>query len=443
MSVLPWLVIAALVALNAFYVAAEFAAVAVERSQVALLARQGRPRAVALAALLEDGSALDRYIAACQIGITLSSLVAGAYGQASFGMALGPWLATTFELGRATAQTSAFVLVLFTLTTLQVVLGELVPKSLALQFPARVALATYVPMRWSVTLFRAFIVALNGSGFLLLRPFGVTPGGHQHAHTPAEIDILLATSRRAGALSADLHRRLDRGLHLSARSVRDMMTPRLAIDALEVTTPPSRVLERILASPYGRLPVYRDTLDNVLGAVSTKDLVGLYAAQGAIPPLASLLRPLPLVPDTLDCRRLVRFLQGEHASKALVVDEHGVVQGLISIEDVLGELFGSIGDELKAPQPAPIVLGDGSVRLAGGTAIDTAEPWLRGRWHGSASTVGGHVVQRLGRLPRGGERCRVDGIDVTVTEMGPTAIRTLVLHDPGAAVDARGEPGST
>ena len=139
MSVLPWFVIAALVALNAFYVAAEFAAVAVERSQIALLARQGRPRAGALAALLDDGAALDRYIAACQIGITLSSLVAGAYGQASFGLALGPWLATTFELGHATAQTSAFVLVLFTLTTLQVVLGELVPKSLALQFPARVA----------------------------------------------------------------------------------------------------------------------------------------------------------------------------------------------------------------------------------------------------------------------------------------------------------------
>src|SRR5690606_34345717 len=184
-------------------------------------------------------------------------LIVGAYGQATIALSLGPWLGSVFDLGAAAAQSSAFIVVLLVLTTLQVVLGELVPKSLALQFPERTALATYLPVRWSVSVFRGFIWLLNGSGFLLLKPFGVTPGGHEHVHSPAEISILLAESHRGGALSADAHRRLDRGLQLSARTVREMMTPRSEVYAIEASTPPAEIIQRILNSPYSRLPVYR------------------------------------------------------------------------------------------------------------------------------------------------------------------------------------------
>lgn len=438
MNVVPWVVLALLVAVNALYVAAEFAAVAVQRSSLSALARSGNRRAAGLLSLLEDGAQLDRYIAACQIGITLSSLVAGAFAQATIARQLVPMLEQSFGLEVTSAQSVAFVVVLLVMTTLQVVLGELVPKSLALQFSVRTALATYPPTRWSMWLYSGFIVLLNGSALLLLKPFGISPGGHQHVHSPEEIEILLAESRRRGTLSPQVHQRLERGLKLSERTVRQMMTPRNEIHAIEASAPPAEVLKQILSSPYGRVPVYRGSLDHVLGAVSTKDVVGYFAARGEPPPIEQLLRPIPFVPGMLRAHRFVRFLQEQRSSKAIVVDEFGGVQGIISIEDVLGELFGDIGDELKPQELGAEVLPDGSARLPGSMRLDDAEPWLGTSPDSTAATVGGHIIAHLGRFPHQGERLHLDGTSVTVTEMGSTAIRWVVVH-PRASLDSRDE----
>jgi putative hemolysin len=439
-TLLPWLVIAFLVAVNALYVSAEFAAVAVQRSQLAVLARGGNRRATRLLSALEDGTQLDRYIAACQIGITLSSLVAGAYGQASIAPELGPLLERRLGLAPSAAEAAAFVVVLLVLTVVQVVLGELVPKTLALQFPERMALLTYPPTRWSVSLYRGLIWLLNGSGFLLLKPFGITPRGHQHVHSPEELELLFAESHRGGALSPEAHRRLRRGLQLSTRSVSQLMTPRREIYAVEASAPPAEVLQRILSSPYGHLPVYRQSLDHILGAVSTKDVVALFASRSEMPLLEKLLRPLPFVPGTLPAHRFVRFLQERHSSQAIVVDEFGGVQGIVSIEDLLGELFGELGDELKQPDPGPEMLPDGSIRLPGSMALHEAEPWLAQRWEGAASTIGGHLVARLGRLPEAGERMEVDGVRLTVTEMLPTGVRWILVQPKQGSEGPSDEP---
>src|SRR5690606_26222441 len=143
----------------------------------------------------------------------------------------------------------------------------------------------------------------------LLKPFGVTPGGHQHVHSPDEIRVLLEESRKGGALTPEAHRRLERGLHLSQRTVRQMMTPRHELHAIEVSTPTQEILQQILQSPYSRLPVYRGTLDAVVGAISTKQVVRLLAVRGELPPLEQLVRPMPFVPETLRAHKLVRFLQ--------------------------------------------------------------------------------------------------------------------------------------
>jgi putative hemolysin len=438
-TLFPWLVIGVLVAINALYVAAEFSAVSVQRSQLAPLANEGNHRATGLLNVLEDSSLLDRYIAACQIGITLSSLIAGAYGQATIAVTLAPELQRVFELEASAARSSAFVVVLLILTILQVVLGELVPKSLALQFPEQTALATYLPTRWSVSVYGGFIWMLNGSGFLLLRPFGITPGGHQHVHSPEEIQILLAESHRGGALSPEALHRLERGLRLSTRIVRQMMTPRSEVYAIEVSTPPSEVLTRILETPYSRVPIYQKNLDQVLGTVNTKDVASWLAVHGRLPAIAEVLRPIPFVPDTLRAHRLIRVLQQQQSSKAIVVDEFGGVQGVISIEDVLSHLFGDIGDELKQPDPGPEILGDGSIRLPGSMALDDAEPWLQTRWSGSATTVGGHIVAHLKRLPTEGTQAEIDGVAVTVTEMGPRAVRWVVVKPKADPVAADGD----
>jgi CBS domain containing-hemolysin-like protein len=440
MTPLPWLVLAFLLVLNALYVAAEFAVVATPRSQLDRLGREGSRRAQGLLAVVEDGKELDRYIAACQIGITVSSLIAGAYAQATITLDFIPLFERLFELTPGAARTTAAVTVLVVLTVLQVLLGELVPKSIALQLPAETALFTYLPTRWSLSAYRVFIWILNGTALLILRPFGVGTSGGQHVHSPGEIELLLAESRKRGTVSPELHRRLERGLHLPTRTVRQLMVPRNKMVAVEVSTPKDELVRALRESPYSRVPIYRGSLDEVLGSVSTKDLVALYAARGQLPPLEQLVRPMVFVPETLSADRLVRFLQEKRSSKALVVNEFGGVEGLVSIEDVLAEVLGEMVDEIQPEEPGPEVLEDGRVRLPGGVALEDAEPWIGRPAHESASTVGGLVIERLGRLPREGDELRLEGATLTVTEMSPTAVQWVEVR---ADAPPEGEAAST
>jgi len=424
---LAWLVVIAMVGANALYVAAEFALVAVPRRLVAQRARDGSTRAQELKALLDDGVARDRAVAACQVGITLSSLLVGAWGQATLGVALAGFLQGQ-GLDAASAISAAAVAVLIGLTVAQVVLGELLPKSIALQFPLETALWVVMPLRLSTTLFRPLISVLNGSALLMLRPFGIAPGGHEHVHTSAEIELLLGESQRAGVLSPEAHRQLQRGLSLSKRTARQLMVPRVDMLAVEVTTPIAEVLKELLASPYSRLPVYEGTLDQILGTVSAKDITALYARQQPIPPLRQLLRPIPFVPDLLPAEKLIRVMQDEKSSKAIVVDEFGGVQGIISVEDVLGELFGDIADELKEYDGTDVEqLPDGRMKLLGSMPLIDAEPFLGVRWAGEAATLGGHITGLLGRLPAAGERFVIDGVEVTIVERTPSAIKAVAI----------------
>lgn len=427
MSPTPWFVIILLTAGNAVYVAAEFAAVAVQRNQLLPHARSGDGRALSLLDTLRDRAALDRYIAACQIGITLTSLVAGAYAQATLAPSLGPVFERSFALGPATGYAAASGVVLLALSTLQVVFGELVPKSLALQFPARTALVTFHPMRVSIRLYRPFIWLLNGSGLLLLRPFGVRPGGPPPVHSPRELELLFAESRRGGTLSPELHRRLRHMLRLSRRTVHQLMVPRNQLIAIEASTPDAEIVRRVLDSPYSRLPVYRETMDNLIGSVSTRDIVASYVTTGNIPPLAQLLRPIPFVPESLTADRLVGLLRRERSSKAIVVDEYGGVQGMISIDDLLAELFGELGDELKPMRGTAETLADGRVRLRGSMRPGEAEPWLGEAWEGSAATLSGLIMGRLGRLPKVGERVELAGAQITVLEVSATSVVAVAV----------------
>ncbi|HYO97636.1 MAG TPA: hemolysin family protein [Polyangiaceae bacterium] len=430
---LPLLVIVALTLANAVYVAAEFAAVAVPRSQVARLAEGGDRRAASLLGLLRDGERLDRYIAACQIGITFTSLIAGAYGQATLGVRLQPWAAQLFAIEPETARTVSVLTVLFALTALQVTVGELVPKSLALQFPLRTALLTYAPVRWSARLYAAFIVLLNGSGHLILRALGMPESRHQHVHSPEEIELLLGEARSSGQLDSAAHRRLQQGLRLSSRSVHQLMVPRSQVVAIDIDTPPAELIGILLSSPYNHLPVYQRSLDEVLGTVSVKEVVGAYARRGALPPLRELVKPLPFVPSNLVAERLIRFLHEHKSSKAFVLDEFGGVEGMVSIEDVLIELFGDVGDELKPSDPPPEELADGRVRVPGDMSLSDAERWTGVTWKGKSSTIGGLITEVLERLPQAGERVAIGDIEVEVLEMAPTAVRWVaILPSPQA-----------
>ena len=344
--IVTWAVIFALILLTALYVAAEFAAVSVRRSRLRRLSEDGNARAARLLPIVEDPRSLDRYIAASQIGITLGSLVLGAYGQARLSGIVEPWL-VRLGVNPASGESAAAGTVLIALTALGVVLGELAPKSIALQYPTGVALWTSVPMRWSLRLFAPFITLLNGSGILLLRLAGVRNVGHRHIHSPEELELLIAESRDGGLLEPEEQVRLHRALRLGLRTARELMVPRDRLDALGADQPFDALAKAVADSPYTRLPVYRGSLDNVIGILRTRDVLAQVLKEGMSGRIEGLLHPIARVKETLAADRLLALMREQRAHQVLVTDERGRVSGLVTIQDVVAELLGGTADELK------------------------------------------------------------------------------------------------
>src|SRR4051794_5265727 len=414
MGLVTAFVVAALILVNAVYVAAEFAAVSVRRSRIQQLAADGNPLAAWLLPILQSPGSLDRYIAACQIGITLSSLVLGAYAQSTFAVWLRPYFETLAGMQEIAAQSTSAAVVLLVLTVGQVIFGELIPKSLALQYPTPTALYTLVAMVPSQWLYRPFIKWLNGTGLLIMRALGVHQHGHRHIHSPEEISLLIAESRDGGLLEPDEHLRLQRALRLNLKQARQVMVPRRKIAAIDIDTPLKEAISVVAQSPYSRLPVYKDSIDNVVGIVHTKDLVRWLVNNGSAANVASLMRPVTSVHESVTADRVLRHLRERRSHQALVVDEFGGTAGLLTLEDVLAEVLGGVGDEFKAGDPMPEQLPGGLVRLPGGMSVDDAAALLRTTFETDATTVGGMVTAVLGHLPLAGETVTVGDFEFEI-----------------------------
>lgn len=420
------LVVITLIAVNALYVAAEFAAVSVRRSRIQQLAADGNPLASWLLPVLESPKTLDRYIGACQIGITLSSLVLGAYAQATFAVWLTPLFASLGGLQQLAAQSTATIVVLLTLTVAQVVFAELVPKSLALQYPTQASLYTLIPMLASLWIYRPFIKFLNGTALLFLRLLGASFQAHRHIHSPEEIELLIAESRDGGLLEPDEHRRLQRALRLNLRLAKQLMMPRRKIAALDIATPLHEVIGIVAQSPFSRLPVYRDSLDNIVGILHTKELVRWFVGDAATNTLSDLIRVVPTVHESVTADRVLRELRERRSHQALVVDESGGTSGLLTLEDVLAELLGHVGDEFKAAHPATEPLPDGRVRMPGGMTIQDASFALGTKWDTDAATVGGMVIEALGHIPTPGERISIGEYDFEIERLAERAVESVI-----------------
>ena len=422
-------IIVFLILLTALYVAAEFSAVGARRSRLRRLAEDGNTLASRLLPVLESPQELDRYIAASQVGITLSSLILGAYGQSRLAPRIAPLFEQFAGLDAETALSTAAIVVLLVLTVLAMILGELVPKSLALQDPTTTALVTVLPMQWSLRIFAPSIALLNGSGVMLLKLLGVASTGHRHVHSPEEIELLIAESRDGGLLEPLEQVRLHRALRLGLRTARQLMVPRARLAALEASTPFDDVLRLVATSPYSRLPVYRGSLDRVIGILHTKDVVLDYISDHPRGSIAALLRPILRVRETMPADRLLAFLRERRSHHALVEDDGGRVSGLITLEDVVGELLGGVSDEFKAAQVRAILLSDGRVRLPGAMRLDQAAPVL-GAWRGGSQTVAAHIVAALGRAPEQGERVTVDGVEVEIEVVEGGNIASVIVGPP-------------
>ena len=343
---LAWTIIVLLILLTALYVAAEFAAVGVRRSRLRRLAEDGNALAARLLPVVEDPVALDKYIAISQIGITLSSLIQGAYGQAQLAPVVAPLFESFGGMDEETAQSSAQAVVLLFLTALAMILGELVPKSIALQNPTRTALLTVLPMRWSRRILGWSIAFLNGSGMLLLRALRVPATGHRHVHSPEEIELLIAESRDGGLLEPEEQVRLHRALRLGLRTAAQLMVPRERLAAVDAAMPFAEVLRVVAGSPYSRLPVYEGASQKMIGVLHTKDVVTAFVGHSPLS-IASLLRPIVRVPPDMPADRLLAFLREQRTHQAFVTGPSGQVDGLITLEDVVAERLGGVADEFK------------------------------------------------------------------------------------------------
>jgi putative hemolysin len=421
-------IVIGLILVNAVYVGAEFAAVSVRRSRIRQLASDGNPLASWLLPVLESPAALDRYIAACQIGITLSSLMLGAYAQATIAVGLTPWFAQLGGLQQVAAESTSAIVVLLTLTVAQVIFAELIPKSLALQYPTYAALYTVIPMVPSLWLYRPFIKWLNGTGLLVLRLIGAPQHSHRHIHSPDEIELLIAESRDGGLLEPDEHRRLQRALRLNLRQARQLMVPRRRISALDIATPLNEVIGIVAQSPFSRLPVFRESIDNIVGVLHTKDLVRWFVSDGTPAMLANVIRPITSVHESVTADRVLKHLRERRSHVALVVDEFGGTAGLVTLEDVLSELLGDVGDEFKPGEPVAETLPDGRLRLPGVMPVDDAATLLRTQWATDATTVGGLVTAALGHLPAVDEHVEVGDVEFTIERVAGHAVDSVIAR---------------
>lgn len=337
-----WIGIVALILVNALYVAAEFGAVGVRRSRVRRLADDGQRTAARLLPHVVSTDALDRYVGASQIGITLSSLGLGAFAQATVTVALAPVVGGALDLDPETALAATAIAVLTVLTAAQLIVGELVPKAIALQYPTETALATFWPMRWSLWVFAPLLWLLNGSAAIVLGLIGARGHGHRHLHSPEEIDLLIAESRDGGLLEPEEQQRLHRALRLGMKPARDLMVPRDRLTALDVDASWDEVINTVASSPFSRIPVYQGSPDAIVGTLRVKDLVGRYVKEGPAP-LQSLIRPAVRIGESLAADRIIQVLRERRTHQAIVVDASDRALGLVTIQDVLGEMLGKPG----------------------------------------------------------------------------------------------------
>jgi len=345
-----WLLsIPALVALNAFFVAAEFSLVAVRKTRVEELVAQGVKGAKAVAAAIAK---MNRTIAATQVGITLASIGLGWVSERFLAKVLEGIFA---ELPTAVAHSIAATLAFLLLTFMHVVFGELIPKTLALQTPDRFALWLATPLNVFVRLTRPLILIINGTGNAILRLCGYQAASSEGlVHSVDELVLLIEDTEEAGILDPEQADLAQNVFLLSKKRVRDCMVPREKMATLELTTPSERVLEAVRSGAHTRMPVYDGELDKIVGIVNTKDLFYLFSLRGVVILEDALYPPLFLKPDESVANAL-RLFRKSRRPMALVRDDGSKILGLITLEDILEEIIGDIEDEHDYPVPKLIL----------------------------------------------------------------------------------------
>lgn len=426
-----------LVLANGFFVASEFALVGVRRSRIEMLAAQGSRSAKLLLELLHN---LNAYISATQLGITMASLGLGWIGEPVFARLLEAPLEGV--ISETLLHTISFILAFTVITFLHIVLGELAPKTLALERAERVALAIAWPMQAFYKLFRWPIRLLDWAGTRTVRLFGLHPSGeHASVYTEEELRHLVDISSQSGHLEPDEKRLINRVFDFTSAEVREAMVPRTAVEALSVTASLAEAKQAFRRTGYSRLPVYRIRLDEIIGILYRKDLEP-YLDEGAADfALEKLLRPPLFLPATARLGPALRQMQATRNHLAIVVDEHGGLEGIVTLEDLLEEIVGDINDEYDEEARAKIIEDHGTYLLDGSLAVRDANHHLHLNLpeDGSYTTIAGFLLAQTGRMLTTGDLVEYDGAQFVIEQMDRRRIcRVRFIPPPQAPEEADG-----
>jgi len=410
--------VAALVLLNGFFVAAEYALVTVRRTRLQEMVAEGNRRAKQVLGLT---AVPPRFIAAMQLGVTVTSLAIGALGEQALTELFDPVMATAL----------AVALSLLLLTFFHVVVGELVPKGISLGHSERTALLVAPPVRLFFFVFKPLIWFLQKSSDVTLRLLGLEPPGADGAvYSEAELKLLLERSTVEGELEEEEQEMLYKVFDFADKEAADVMVPRPEVVVVAADMPPEECLSKVLDSPYTRFPVYRETPEHIVGVLHLRDLLNAMNDRGiAGVQIEEILRRPYIVPETKDIAALLTEFRRTNQHMAIVVDEYGDMEGIVTLEDVIEEIVGEIEDEFDLTDESVEKLDDGRIRIDGTFPIDDFNEQFGSElpiedYH----TMGGYVFGLLGRAPLAGDQLEDDALRFTVIDLEGSRIDRLEIE---------------
>ncbi len=415
---LELLAVAVLILLNGFFVAAEYSLVTVRRTRLKELVDEGNRPARSVMTITSDP---PHFIAAMQLGVTLTSLAIGAIGEAVLSDLFGVYLGTFV----------AVLLAFLVITFMHVVVGELVPKGLALSYSERIALGVSVPVRAFFFVFAPLIWVLQRSSDGAQRLIGIDPDHHEgEAHSEAELKMLLEVSSQRGEIEQDEREMLYKVFDFADKEASDVMVPRPEVVGISIDMPPEEALGAILESPYTRYPVFQESFDEIVGILHVRDLVAaLHDDTMAQIELATLLRPAYVVPETKDLAALLGEFRRTNQHMAIVVDEYGATMGIVTLEDLLEEIVGDIEDEFDLPDESVERVDERTIRIDGTFTIDDFnEEFATSLEDEDFHTVAGVVFGHLGRAAEVGDEVVTDELRFTVLETSGSRIQRLEVE---------------
>jgi CBS domain containing-hemolysin-like protein len=406
-----------LILLNAFFVAAEYGLVTARRTRIVELQQQGNRRARDVLRITADP---PRFIAAMQLGVTLTSLGIGALGEVA--------LSRLFD--KAISTVLAVIFAYLVLTFLHVVIGELVPKGLALGHSEGTALIVAAPVRVFFIVMRPLIWFLEACTEIVLRWLGQKPpGADDDVLSEAELRMLVSRSTQHGEIEQQEQEMLYKVFDFADKEAKDVMVPRPEVVALSIDLPPEQCLEAVMDSPFTRYPVYRESLDNVVGILHVRDLFRALRDRGMHEvKVEDIIRPAHIVPETKDLAALLAEFRRANQHMAIVVDEYGDMEGIVTLEDLLEEIVGDIEDEFDLPDESVEQIDEDTVIIEGTFPIDDFnERFQTTLPHEDYHTMAGFVFGLLGRQPEAGDTIMHDGMRFDVLEVEGSRILKLAV----------------